>query len=471
MENNEKNKTIILVIAAILALCGCLMVSCCAAAFYSVSRMNRETISELLSNGNAETPGNTAAVPTQEEQSGAEVTLTDPEIGGLSAEEQKIIRITEETRGISAAQKMAPIYKTSEELRQDLIDQLQEVTDDEFAEELGLYNILGFAPEDFDLRQFYVDLYTEQIAGFYDPEENQMYLIADISARENALTLAHEYTHYLQYNNPDFQKTLHYEDDFCEENGETCLILDALTEGDASLTENLVDAEDILLNTPDSQAAPDTASASVFDNAPKFFQDSLLFPYVYGFDFTAYHYMRGGFEAVDRMYNALPESIEQIMHPEKYGIDHPVPVTLEPFRSMIKKDFDIIQDDTLNEADILQILGSGWDADWQLSERQAAAGADGWGGGAYIYAKNDGSSLFFTKVIWDSEKEAEEAENAFQMYCDKRFGSQTAANIWQDENGASVRLIRQDDILYWMILPDHFDTENFVGLIQNGSAL
>lgn len=467
MEKNETNKTILIVVIAIIALCGCLTVSCCAVTFYTLSRVDKNKFSEIISS--AETVP--ALIPDfQDEPDTPEPETAEEPIEGLTADEQKIIQLTEETRGITAETKLAPVYKTADELRQDLIEQLEETTDEDLARELALYNILGFAPEDFDLRQFYVDLYTEQIAGFYDPDENAMYLITDIDPRENALTLAHEYTHYLQYNYEPFDKVLNYDDDFCEENGETCIIINSLIEGDASLTENLLDVEETVLQAPDEQTAT-ASSSSVFDNAPKYFQDSLLFPYLYGFDFVAYHYLKGGFDAVNDLFINLPESVEQIMHPEKYLKDSPVTVTLEPFRSMIVKDFEPVQEDVLNEADIMEILGGGYDADWQLSERQAAAGAEGWGGGSYIFARKDGKPLFFTKVIWDSEEDAKEAETTFRMYSEKRFGERAEDTFWQAEDGSVVYLIRQGDVLYWMILPDNFDADTLVETILHGSAL
>lgn len=467
MENNETNKTILIVVIAIIAMCGCLVISCCAFSFYTLSRVERNKISNSISGTDMD------PVPELNVQNGPGSMVTDIEeqtYEGLTADEQKIIQLTESTRGITAETKLAPVYKTMEELRQDLIEQLEETTDEDLAEELALYNILGFAPEDFDLRKFYVDLYTEQIAGFYDPDENAMYLITDIDPRENALTLAHEYTHYLQYNYEPFDEVLNYDDEFCEENGEVCIVVNALIEGDASLTESLLDVEETVLQAPDDQSGT-TDSSSVFDNAPKFFQDSLLFPYVYGFDFVAYHYLKGGFDAVNDLYLNLPESVEQIMHPEKYLTDSPVNVTLEPFRSMIVSDFESVKEDVLDEADIMDLLGSGYNADWQLSERQAAAGADGWGGGSYIFARKDGKLLFFTKVIWDSEDEAKEAETTFRMYSDKRFGNQTDGSAWQTADGSAVYLIRQGDVLYWMILPDNFEAETLVETILHGSAL
>ncbi len=478
MERNDSNKTLLIVIIAIIALCGCLTVSCCAIAFYSFSKIDKDTISEIITQNQDEqftqdieslfTPEPGAETDAKEGQ-----TVTDEIIPeGLTESELKIIQITESTRGITAKEKLAPVYKTEEELRQELTEQLAEVTDEELAEELGLYNMLGFAPKDFDLRQFYVDLYTEQIAGFYDTETNEMNLIKDISDYENAVTLAHEYTHYLQYNYPDFDETLNYDDDFCEENGETCLIVDALIEGDASLTENLIDVKDTILKDQRDTSGESSADSSVFESSPKFFQDTLLFPYVYGFDFVSYYYLKGGFDAVNDLYINLPQSIEQIMHPEKYLKDAPIEVTLEPFRSVITRSFEPVKEDVMNESDIMMLLGSGYNSDWQLSERQSAAGADGWGGGSYIYADDEnGNQLFFAKIVWDSDKEAEEAETVFRLYCDKRFGEQTSTDAWTDTDNSSVYMIRNEDILYWMILPENFESGNLLDMIRNGSAL
>jgi hypothetical protein len=59
----------------------------------------------------------------------------------------------------------------------------------------------------------------------------------------------------------------------------------------------------------------------------------------------------------------------------------------------------------------------------------------------------------------------------FVQYCDKRFGNQKSENSWLSDKNSKVYLIRQNDILYWMILPDNFDSEKFVDLIRHGSIL
>ncbi len=383
--------------------------------------------------------------------------------GDLSPEEAKIIDATEKLRGLSAENKFAPIYQTEDELRQYLIEQLKDSDDEDLKNELALYYILGFTPKDFDLRQFYVDMYTEQITGFYDQKTNQMHLIENESSYDNALTLAHEYTHFLQYNNPNFAQTLKHEDDYCINNPENCLVIDALIEGDATLTETLLNPQTILGNRQSSVKK----SGNVLYSAPKFFQDTLLFPYKYGFDFVSYHYLKGGFAAVNDLFMKPPESIEQIMHPEKYLSDAPSDVSVDSFRSLIVENgFDIKRETVLNESDIKLILGSGYKEEWQLSERQTEIAAAGWGGGSYIYAEKDGKQLFFSKVLWDNIQDAEEAETIFELYSNKRFREQTADKVWAGENGEVIYLIRQDNILYWMILPENIDRSAVIDMIQ-----
>lgn len=454
---SEKDKTILIVIIAFVVMCGCVVVSCCAASLFIATRVERNSDSVMIKDD-----AEKISFITDDE-------ISEKSSDGLSEAEHLIVRETERIRGLTAEKKLAPVYQTEDELRSYLIDQLKEATDEELRDELNLYYILGFAPKDFDLRQFYIDMYTEQIAGFYDPEKNSMYLIENDSPYNNAVTLAHEYTHFLQYNNPEFKDILMYDDDYCEENGEECIILDSIVEGDATLTENLIDVDSLLGIYKDDSNVSNTESA-VFDNAPKFFQDSMVFPYLYGYDFVLYQYMKGGFEKVNDLFLNLPESVEQIMHPEKYLVDKPVNVTLEPFRSIFSDQFEIIQDDVLNESDILMILASGYENDWQLNERQAAAGASGWGGGSFLFGENDDQFAFFSKTVWDSVKEAEEAETVFALYSDKRFGSPVNENEWKDD-AFNVYLIRQDDILYWMIFPTSYNSDTLLDMIRNGMVM
>lgn len=524
----NNNKTTIIVIIAIVAVCWCLLASCCASTLFVVSKHSIQEIVQDLHNNDSQQPilenaepekpkpsatepavtESDAAAPDTAEPSATEVPVTKPdgteeapieaeaapsdgaevemtaeitsadtaerasdEKRELSDEEEIIIEATEKTRELTAEDKFAPVYLTTDELRAQLLKDIEAESDEDYAKETGLFRIFGFVPDNFDLKQFYVDLYAEQIAGYYDPQENQMYLISDLSDYENASTLAHEYTHYLQYNTSEFADALNLDNVSEDEYGERSIIISAITEGDATLTEALLDVDSLLEDYYDIDDAEDFSS-TIFDSAPKYFQDDLLFPYSYGFDFVWYTYLQGGWDAVNALYENVPESVEQIMHPEKYLKDHPININPEPFRSVIvKNEKDVVAETVLNEADILMLLSSAYDSNWRISDRQATTAAEGWGGGYYIYTSNDEGDLLFTKIVWDSVDDAKEAETAFKLYSDARFETAVSKSEWKSSDGSSVYLVRQDDILYWMILPEGFDSAEILELVNNGMAM
>lgn len=475
---NEKGKNttlIIVIIAAILLIC-CFISACCAASVYFFLRSDSSTSLESLLD-DEDTIIEKIDPSKSENESGSESDSATPnemdtvDESGLTANQRLIIEKAEEIRGLSADIKLAPIYQTQDELRAYMLDELYADTDeDEFTEQEELYRLLGFIPADFDIEQFYLDMYTEQIAGFYDSETDKMYLIDGGSELDNSLTLAHEYTHYLQYNNSLFSDKLREIDNNCDEDGELCVVMDAIVEGDATLTEYLIEAEKDLGLEQNYDTTDETADTSVFDSAPKFFQDSLLFPYTYGYNLVSDAYMKGGFDKVDQLYQNPPASVEQVMHPEKYPSDVPTDVNIEPFTTLMGQTCEMVFDNVLNEADFSWLIGSGYEDEWQLTARQVETAATGWDGGSFQQARCDGKPLFFTKMVWDSEKDAEEAFDALELYSDLRFENKEDG-YWTDAEGERVDLIRQNDIVFWMITPDTYNAQSLLDLINTGSAL
>src|SRR5947209_18617561 len=54
---------------------------------------------------------------------------------------------------------------------------------------------MGMLAPDFPLRDYLVKLYTEQIAGFYEPKSKEFYLADWIPIAEQRIVMAHELTH------------------------------------------------------------------------------------------------------------------------------------------------------------------------------------------------------------------------------------------------------------------------------------
>lgn len=494
----NNNKTIAIVVIAALVLIACCLLSCCAGSLFLLSKVDSEELIEIINSNPAltqpsapqekekkpvitapteeavpETEAEEVSAPVEEEtaavgseeKADAEKPAADP--SELTEAQLKIIEEAETVRGLSSPMKFAPVYKTKDEIREYYSNEFYGMLEDEeFQNELGLMHILGFVPEDFDVKQFYIDLYTEQIAGFYDPETNDMYLVTGLSEQENNDTLAHEYTHFLQYNDPKIGEIMKSADELCKEDGEVCLIINALSEGDATLTETLMsDRHHEHETTEEAETDSD-----IFDNAPKYYQEDLVWSYVYGLDFVWYQYLKGGFDRINEIYENLPTSVEQILHPEKYGKDEPVDINIDVFHNVIEKAGKIIAETTLNEYDIYEIFASGYEEKWRLEDRKARTASEGWGGGSYIYGEIDGSPLLFSKTAWDSTADAKEAEAAFRTYNGLRF-ERDGNDSWKDSDGSSVYLIRQNDVVYWMILPENFEADKILDLINLGSAL
>ena len=104
---SEKDKTLLIVILAVAAICGCFVISCCAASFYVLSHADKNTINELLESGTIENHTNDPDDGDPNDPSPSDNNSDD-----LSAAEQMIIEETEKVRGLSSSEKLAPTYQS-----------------------------------------------------------------------------------------------------------------------------------------------------------------------------------------------------------------------------------------------------------------------------------------------------------------------------------------------------------------------
>src|SRR6185436_6818121 len=60
------------------------------------------------------------------------------------------------------------------------------------------YALLGLLPSDLDLRQLLLSVYTEQVAGFYDPDSTALFVLEDQPPQALGTVLVHELVHAVQ---------------------------------------------------------------------------------------------------------------------------------------------------------------------------------------------------------------------------------------------------------------------------------
>jgi hypothetical protein len=333
-------------------------------------------------------------------------------------------------------------------------DFLSNYTQTDAKNDSRVYTLLGLLPSDFDLWDFYNQLYAEQVAGYYDDENKVMYVVQGSGFNgPERLTYAHEYTHALQDQHFGLRENLGYTDAACEENSERCAGVQALVEGDATQLEDQwlrnyatqKDIDQILAFYSDFQSP-------VYDSAPAFIKDSFAFPYTEGLNFVQALYRQGNWSAVDDAYQHPPSSTEQILHPERYPEDTPVLLAdLGQLDDSLGSGWSQINQGTFGELFTRQVMEA------FIPKDTAATAAEGWGGDEYQAFANDssGDTALVLVAIWDTIRDSQDAFLGWRDYGDARFGTHKAVGSgyeW-DTGQAHMILDRQSNQTLLILSP------------------
>ena len=174
-------------------------------------------------------------------------------------------------RGLQPNGEFTRVLFTSDQLRQRVLDDfLEDYTPEDAQQDVIVLSAFGLLNPEFDFYNFYVDLLSEQVAGFYDNETKEMVVVGgkEFGGIER-MTYAHEYVHALQDQNYDIKYGLNYSEDGCENESERCAAIQALLEGDASLSQlNWFLSHATAEDRTDVLSFYDTNESPVFDSAP-----------------------------------------------------------------------------------------------------------------------------------------------------------------------------------------------------------
>ena len=327
-------------------------------------------------------------------------------------------------RGLKLAGEPERELVSADEMREILAARLAEDSD-EIALAQRLYALLGIIPPDADLGDILAGAFGDLTVGMYDPDSDTMRVVsedADALTPQGELTAAHEFTHALQYARLGLESLL----DDAEGDSDRAAALMALVDGDALLTEYLY-----YLNVfDDSQReAADLENAdadlSAFFDAPVFIRRAIAFPYVEGRRFATILFLEtNDFSAVDAAYSDPPASTEQIIHPEKYGVDYPREVSVSISDEALEDGWAVLERGVMGELFFRSMLegevGSAASAD------EAAAG---WGGDAYALLESpDMGDALASASVWDSLEDVADMSIALRNYLMLASG----ASGWDD---------------------------------------
>ena len=291
----------------------------------------------------------------------------------------------------------------------------EELTDDVLAQEMAFYSAFDFVEPDLDLYATYLELYSEQIAGFYDSETEEMNTIlmsGELPGDElpllERIIYVHEYVHALQDQYFDLESLLGDTDSLSVDE---ILAVQALIEGDATFIMNLYTVAEAEKNPLGAlievfSGGLEAGNLTMPPGIPTIIERELLFPYLSGEVFVTAIYADGGVDALNATYANPPVSTEQILHPEKY-IDGEMPVSVAIDLTM-PEDWELLREDVPGEFYIREYL------DIYLPLAQATEAAAGWGGATYqVYGNSDDEQAWILKMVMDSPEDMLEFYEAY----------------------------------------------------------
>jgi hypothetical protein len=209
---------------------------------------------------------------------------------------------------------------------------------------------------------------------------------------------------------------------------------------------------------------------------PFFIEKELDFTHTAGLAFVEALLDHGGEELLNSVYQYLPSTTEQILHPEKYiGGEQAILIDDIPLNSVLDDEWQEILNESIGEWLTYQILSSGIDENARISTEEAQLAAAGWGGDRTQIYYNDTTDQLIVSAYWtwDSPIDADEFYKAISDYINMRYGNpgkfdQSGAECRQ-AGSESICVIKNSSDVIWLIAPDMTIMDLLLGLYTSGS--
>jgi hypothetical protein len=374
----------------------------------------------------------------------------DPE---LSSKESKAVARTltrvSEIRGIKATKPVPGVKLEREKLVARIKEKaLREYPPEALRREGQLLQLFGFAPPTFDYLEETLKLLEAQLEGFYEPKNGTMYLAADLKGKEAQATLAHELVHALQDQSWDLKSR----SDYKPGRGDETLALACLAEGDAtSVMMDYVfrEQEKTALDIPEDMLRSMLASGmniTSIQSVPHILRSTLIAPYIDGLLFVHALRKKGGFPMVDKGWNQLPTTTEQVLHFDKWEA-HEAPLQVKaPTAEALGSGWKLDDEDTFGE------LGFALTFEEWVDAPDARRAAAGWGGDrSAVYTKGD-EIAFAVRLKYDAASFAERAMSKVPAGIQKKLGkgaiaSPNAVCVERKELGPLLMMRKGADVI------------------------
>lgn len=299
----------------------------------------------------------------------------------------------------------------------------EDYSEEEVQAEAAVLERLGLLPPGLSYKQAILELLTDQVAGFYDPERKRLNIASWLPLVLQKPTLVHEICHALQDQHFDLRMLIKP----ARDQGDRQLAHAALVEGDCTgtmleyvLAPSGLDLSHVTGEIESLLGSVLLGSGSdAFRRAPMFLRETLTFPYLYGLRFVQKVRAARGWRAVSELLRRPPSTTEQILHFDKFE-RREAGAALRLRKPKALGAYELLKEDTLGEFQISIYLRQA------VSREEASRASAGWGGDRLAAYRRRGTErgpvLILQLTRWDSEADAVEFRDAQRRVLSKLAG-------------------------------------------------
>ncbi len=324
----------------------------------------------------------------------------DKLFAGIDAMAKELAEIT----GLRLRQKLRYATITRDEVKKFLEERIRdEVKDEEIrAEELVLKKF-GFAPADFNLKKTTIEMMTEQAAAFYDFRRKKLFMLDGAPSLLQEASLVHEVAHALADQHFRLDRFIQG----AREDDDASLARMAVMEGQATwlMSEFLarkmgqsLKTSPALVEMMQKAAGGADGQFPVFDAAPLYLRESLIFPYAKGMALQHAVYLKSGTAAFTEMFRRPPATTQQVLHASHYFAPRRT-VTPQLPEPPARRGYRVLAEGSMGEFDHAVLIRQYQDA------AQADALAPKWTGGLYRLweHRKDKRAILTYGACWESD--------------------------------------------------------------------
>jgi hypothetical protein len=332
-----------------------------------------------------------------------------------------------------------------------------------------IFTALGFIDPSFDFAKYSLTGLSEGQLGFFNTFDKSIYLIGYQSGGLGHLVFTHEFDHALiDHYFPGVERA--YFGSACANNSQRCQAIQALVEGDASLLMAQWYATYATASDKKDIGQYHIPFASSADPDPPPYGAPLAdFTYSTGEQFVLALWQKGGWAEVDKAYDNLPASTEQILHPEKYlAGEQPVEMTVPNLLPSLGGGWTLVGSDSLGELMTGLMLAYGAEPIWRIPPKDALSASAGWGGDHYLlYESATGNqTVLSAEWNWDTDNDAAEFLSSMTSYLNQRFpygkANQAGRTCWSLDITTTC-LFHVDRNTLWILAPSMEIVDSILG--------